>query len=386
MKNLLLVILCVSVASCKSFKDYQNQSSKLLEGKSQKFTIENNQFIVRLYVNNKEGDFLFDTGAMVSAITNKDYINAFSLTKENYYTSAKIKGATGTTIQSNHFISDTIYSEIITGKKNIFRHIIIDGKKTNCSEKSASTDGIIGFDIFKNAGQPILLDFQNLKITVLSSNYQTNGYKKLDVKIPTQIGSKITFPLIVDGNKMEFLFDTGNNGGLIISNKDNKIDPKKMFVEFETLVGSVDKMSNEKIKIYKDVTLGYNRILDMQINISSFPKLITNTLGISFIKHFNWILDFKTGAMYMKQISEIDNAEQNSELTKFSLKSGVINGKLIIGFKNSSINTNLNIGDQIISINNQKITPENICEMQELLNKTPDWGTLNIDVLPFQKN
>lgn len=382
MKNSLLLILFLVVSGCKSFNDYQNQRSELLEGKSQKFTLDNNQFTVDLYVNGKKGNFLFDTGATVSVITNKDFINNFSLTKENYYNSAKVKGATGTTIESNHFISETINSDIVSGKNNIFRHLLIEGKKTNCVENPSNVDGIIGFDVFKRAGQPILLDFENQKITVLDPNYLTDSYAKLEAKIPTNLGSKIIIPFLIDGNKMEFLFDTGNSGGFFISNNVNKIDSKKLFAEIETLIGTAGKMSYEKIKFYKDVSVKYNDILDKQINVSSFPKLITNTVGISFIKQFNWILDFKTGAMFMKQISETKYEEQNDKLINSSLKSGVLENRLIIAFKNSSTVTKFNVGDEIIAIKNQKVTAANLCEMQELLNKTEDWTTLQLKTIP----
>lgn len=62
----------------------------------------------------------------------------------------------------------------------------------------------------------------------------------------------------------------------------------------------------------------------------------------------------------------------------------MINNKILITFciENES---KYKMGDQITSLNNQKITPENICEMQEFLNKTQDWSTLNLEVVPATK-
>jgi len=44
-------------------------------------------------------------------------------------------------------------------------------------------------------------------------------------------------------------------------------------------------------------------------------------------------------------------------------------------------NSKFNVGDQITAINNTKVTPENISEIQNLLRKTEDWNTLNIEVI-----
>ena len=43
------------------------------------------------------------------------------------------------------------------------------------------------------------------------------------------------------------------------------------------------------------------------------------------------------------------------------------------------------LGDQIISVNGQKVTTENQCELQDLLNKTDDWNSLQLEVIPAQK-
>lgn len=379
-----LLLLFLLVSSCKSLNDYQNQKISLVEGNSQKFSNENNVLLTNLFVNGKKGTFLFDTGAMSSVITNKLFISSFVTNKKNYYTSIKMKGATGMTIESKSFVSDSISSTIIRGKKNIFKHLEVQSNEILCAIKDTVRDGIVGFDIFKRSGQPILLNFENNTIDALTRNYNTIGYQKLDVKIPA-IGSKITIPFMIDNIKTDFLFDTGNAGGFLISQKECKIEDSKIFLECETLVGIVNGFSTEKIKMYKDVSIKYNDIIDIRTNITSFPILHTNTLGISFIKNFNWILDFNTGMIYVKKITKFSNNENNSDLVKTKLKSGVINGKLIIGFKNLAFLFKHNVGDQITAINNIIVTPENICEMQDLLNKTEDWNTLNLEVVSATK-
>ena len=376
------ILVLISAVSCKSFTDFSNQKVSLNVNKSQKFDLTNNQIIIPLKVNNCDGKFVFDTGAMSSVITNNDFIKLFTLTNENYYTAVKVKGATGDYIKSNHLISDSISSNIISGRKKIFKHLIIESKKTNCFQNEQNQTGIIGFDIFKNAAQPILLDFENNNITVLGNNYITEGYSKLPTKINIGLGNKLTIPFLIEGVEVNFLFDTGNNGGFLMSEKQNKITDDKKIAGYESLIGTVGNFSLVKIKTYGNVSVKNDSISEIKTNVSVFPELITNTVGISFIKQFNWILDFGTGSVYIKQLSEFKNEDLSSEIENTKFKSIALENKLIIGFKNLSIKSTLNAGDEITAVNNQKVTPENICEMQDLLNKNEDWSTLELEVVP----
>jgi hypothetical protein len=59
-----------------------------------------------------------------------------------------------------------------------------------------------------------------------------------------------------------------------------------------------------------------------------------------------------------------------------------LDNKLLVGFVTNFYKGNLKLNNQIISVNNQKVTTENICEMQTLLNTTQNWDTLQLEVLP----
>ena len=368
--------------SCKSLNDYQNQEVILNEGNSQNFSVENNTLLTNLFINHKKGVFLFDTGASSSVILNNNFIHNFSLNKNNYYTSIRVVGATGVTIESKTFISDSISSTIFLGKKNIFKHFLVQNNKISCVNSDTFKDGILGLDVFKRSRQRILLNFENNSIEVLKTNYDTKGFHKIDAKVPTNFGSKITIPFFVDGIKTNFLFDTGNAGGFLIQEKKNKIKDEKLITECETYISSVDRMTNEKIKFYKNVSIKHNNIINISSNVTVLPKLQTNTLGVAFIKNFNWLIDFSTGSIYVKRIS---NYENSNNLVHERLKSGVVNDKLIIVFKNLAYSLKQNLGDQITSVNNIKVSSENICEMQNLLNETKDWSNLKLEIIPSIK-
>lgn len=375
----LLILISFTFIGCKSFSDYTNQKVVLKKDALANFDLKDNQIILSLNVNNSKGAFLFDTGASKSVITDGIYMSKMNLNKENYYNSAKVKNATLGFIESNNFISDSIENDLFTGQNVIFKHIVIEKTASNCLKEINVSNGIIGFDIFKNAAKPIILNFEENTISVLNNNYSIEGYQKLKTKLQLLTGNKLQIPLLIDGVETKFLFDTGNNGGLLLKAKDCKINSQKLFLDCQSLVGTVSGYSIENIKGYQNVSLQYDNFIDETVKISVFTRLTTNTLGIAFIKNFNWILDFENGNVFFKQISKISEV-QNSKPEILNFKSYALNDKLLIAFKNMTLNSNLNVGDQIISLNNQIITSANICEMQDLLNNTQDWNTLNIEI------
>jgi hypothetical protein len=78
------------------------------------------------------------------------------------------------------------------------------------------------------------------------------------------------------------------------------------------------------------------------------------------------------------------NTTDSTFKRKVTYYAGVIDGKLEVIVKEKS-QTKFNLGDEIVSVNRQKVTAENQCEIQDLLNKTEDWSNLQIEVLTSSK-
>lgn len=371
-----LIIVSSTIISCSSYKDYSNQVSVLNENSIQSFTLENNKLHIPALINNESGIFLFDTGAQSSALLDSMFLQKINKNNE-LKKGAKIVGANGVTIQSYNFVSSTANSGFFTSKNKIFRFIKILKQKTKyCNEVQPNNIGIIGIDFIENSELPVLLDFEKSKIEILNKDFTFQNYTKSSAKIKT-LGSKIILPLVINNKKIDFLFDTGNNGGLIIKNEDFK-SSKQPNVEFNTLIETVNGISSQKIKSYYNADIIFNETEKINCKISVFDNLHINTLGIKFIKKFNWIFDFKNNVVYFKKINNIENTD--IEIPPFTIQSIAVNSKLLVGFKLNTDNNNFNINDEIISVNNNIITPENVCEMQNLLNSKPNWEELKIEI------
>ena len=384
MKKKVFYALLVLNFSCKSFDDFRNQKVVLETNKSQKIEFKNGVYYLNLKVNGVSGNFLFDTGAMTSVINDDNYLNQFHLTPKNYYTSYKLKGPDGVQIESNKFVSDSIKSDIINGSKNIFNHITNVKATTDCLKENEPPVGIIGFDIFKRASQPILFDISNNEIRVLQSKYNINGYQKLDTNISSIFGSEIIIPVKINNKIIKFTLDTGFNGGVLISSKEDILSKSNLYEEFEIGFITVSKLSVSKAFIYSNINIADNYLFTEPTIISTISNINKNLLGINFIKQFNWIFDFNSGVVYVKRISN-SNTETLKVLEKLQITSLSFNGELLIVYKKINCYPNFHLLDKIISVNGKSVTPENICEMQDLLNKTQNWDSLKLEVIPKTK-
>ncbi len=98
-----------------------------------------------------------------------------------------------------------------------------------------------------------------------------------------------------------------------------------------------------------------------------------NLIGMQFIKQFNWIIDYKNKTVFIKPINY---KEQKKNYSK-TIKVIAFNNYLIIGLKSKNINK-YHLGDTIVSVNNNKITKQNICFFENLLNNEKDWNKFDI--------
>jgi hypothetical protein len=118
--------------------------------------------------------------------------------------------------------------------------------------------------------------------------------------------------------------------------------------------------------------------LESKLNVSSSIK--AQNIGIEFIKGFDWLIDYNNNKVYVKRNQ---NKIESAFTRKISYYAKANQDKLNIVVKEKS-QTQYHLGDQIIAVNNQKVTAENNCEFQDLLNKTDDWSTLQLEVISTQ--
>ena len=384
MKKTVLLLSLITLISCKSLSIYSNQDVKTNES-SEKIVLKNNCILMNCAIEDKPQMFQVDLGATTSAIFD-------TLVIPNYYKKEKgtfgsIKSGDNKSAKST-FVALKVNNNLVSGSKKAFLVLPIYNQsmsKYDCIPKDFKNDkiGLYGYDFFGEDEYVTVMDFDKLTI----SNYKNERLNELIKYGYNEIKSEfskrwLSIFVTINGVEYKFRIDTGFNNSFNIpfSKKINFLHESHQSIEgnlYHTLTGTTknntDYFFNEKELFFN------NSNYKTALTISQSIKF--QNVGMGFIKGFNWIFDSKNKKIYVKK-NGIELDIKSSYTKKYMVFAE--NHKLKIIAKNT-LETKYNVGDEITAINYTKVTPENICEMQDLIRKTEDLNTLNIEVIPVTK-
>ena len=361
--------------SCKAIKLINSQKITTLKNISN-MTFVGKTLSLDVKVDSVNTSFLFDTGAMASIILDTSVVKNFASKKKFDFGSTV--GANGVKIKNSLF-SVSLNSVLFKSENKVTT--FINKPKSFCSSQKQVTTGIVGLDVFFNDDLTLFLDFSNKKISnVDESDVQDIKNRNQMELIESECkNNKIFIFLNINDVKCKFKLDTGYNGNIIMPANDKlKIDKKNLSFELEGAVfNTVSTSTNGSELFYENVSLRLGNFdLLSKLNISTTIK--AQNIGIDFIKSFDWLIDYNNNKIYIRKNQ---NDLEKTYTEKINYYSKIINGKIIVIVKEKSSNK-YSLGDEISIINYQKVTTENICDMQKLLKETKDWNTLNLEVIP----
>lgn len=342
MKKVLLIPIAFLLCSCSLIKLSKiiNNQAITLKNDSINFNLENNRVLLQNDVN-----FMLDIGAANVLFTNK--LQHFKI--KDSLSIGSLETPTGEKLENKALVLDSISNDLFTIKKAVFRKV----DKNYCF----SSYGFLGPETFEN--QTIAIDFKENKIyKTETSNNQLADYEKL--KVTDFDGYFFYIEVLVNNVKIPVKLDTGNPFDLVLTDKYFKKSNKDIFLSYQKGSKSTSNgLADLKMNNYSDSIL-----------IKSTPKVKRNLLGVGFMKNYNWILDYKNGNVYAKKITK-------NKPKYFFNKSFIENNKLFYGETYQKEKRDW-LGKEIVSVGKIKVTPENSCEMQNLINQTEDWGQLEL--------
>lgn len=375
MKKLSLLFLFI-FCSCTTIKQLSSQKI------TTKIACSDNDFkekmiYLKAKIDGKVENFLFDTGATMSVITDSTAITGMESKKFGNF--GTVTGADNKTTDLKTFTAE-FESEFFFSTNKAFAYV--PRKQTKCQSKE-NFKGIIGLDVFFIDSAVLQLDFTNKKICNIESkeisNIIGNGYNELKSECKAK---KIYIFITVDGKEYKFKLDTGFSGSLVIPYSD-KLDftkYSKITIEGEML-RSIASTTNGEENFHEDVPVSFNNSnLNTIFQVSNTLKV--QNMGMRFIRGFDWIIDYKNNKVYVKRNNNKIDAYLNKNAFKYIVSENF--RKLVVSAKQKQL-TKYNLGDEITSVNKQKITPENICEMQNLLNNSQDWNNIELEIIPAKK-
>lgn len=371
-KILYIIPLLFLLQSCKLLSLINNEEVITKTGSVE---VKSPGLFVDIDIDNvKKVPFLFDTGASLTFI-NYDSIIDYSKKRKTFKFgnvstpdgSKTRKEITGLYIKTPWFES----------KNKVVGLFIMPKRK--CTTKTYYY-GVIGLDAFVNSN--LILELNNENHTISSyintdfDKEKLNGFSKINAIIDKK---KILIPLTINGVTDNYLLDTGNSSGIITpySKQLDSISTNKIITEGKTFQSVKAAFGNETT-IVQEVPV---KMGDQNFNapVLMMPNGINKNMGMEAIKQFNWFINFTTKEVFIKK-----NSILSKEIKIKKVYYTTINKDRIFVIAKIKGNNKYNIDDQITSINNQKVTSENICEMQDLLNKTEDWSALKLEIIPFK--
>ncbi|RTY93968.1 hypothetical protein [Flavobacterium sp. GT3R68] len=363
-----LIFFIFFFTSCTVFKQYYTQEINHKAGKIT-FLMKSNMPIIEIEMNSKKFPFVFDTGATATIVQD-------TLMVENFHKSAKgslsAKGVNGVKVEVstiNYPIKTTLFES-----KNKFL-AVKQAEVNNCFTRNFY--GILGMDCFINDKLTMQINFSDKTLALIhKDSVNTSDYKEIESSFRDQM---IFVNFEINGTKKQFKLDTGFSDFFIIPLND---DPMFNKLDAELYNGSsfkaFDEFSDNNKEIhYKNVEMDFAGEKFVSTVIASSSNKATN-VGIRFMKNFDWILDFENKKVFVKRINTENKL--NKDFKKYNYITYNSNNQIVIILKNQQL-IDYNVGDVITSINGEKVTAKNICEMNIKLNKAVDWGTLQLEII-----
>ena len=378
MKTKILVVILLHgmiLGSCTSIRMLSNQKI-ISKTNCSELSFEGKIPLIPITIEGLNKKFIFDTGATISMVSDSTMIKGFS--DKEFGTFGAAKGADEKKIR-NKMLPVSINSNLFESKNKVLTFINLPASK--CEKVTKKQAGIIGLDLFFDKDLTLQMDFSNSKICNISEQQlqqllldKDKQYKLIKSKCKT---NQIFIYLTIEGKEHKFLVDTGYTGNILFPYNDKLKFKNSDKIELEgSLYKSISSFSNGTEVFYQNMPIKFaGENVESKITVSSSIK--AQNIGIEFIKGFDWLIDYNNNKIYVKRNQ---NKIENTFNRKVTYYSKAIHEKLKIVVKEKS-QTQYHLGDEVISVNGQKVTGENNCELQDLLNKTADWNSLQLQVV-----
>ena len=235
---------------------------------------------------------------------------------------------------------------------------------------------MLGLFAFPNRRNVMLLNFSDTTIMLLDlfgQDYDTTGFMRVK---SNDLYSRIEIYLTVDSVEYEFLFDTGYNGFLSLPQSEkHKKENDVSIVGFTSIDISGIVIDTITIQHTNTLSMGYWDSMEGTIR---YAKKSTPNMGMEFISCFDWIIDRCRGKVYARKIKDTkcDTVSYQIQYAVLALDTTLQVIRLPLG------ETEYQLFSIIDSVNGEKVTMENICQMQGLLNKPNGFKDNEMVILP----
>jgi hypothetical protein len=184
----------------------------------------------------------------------------------------------------------------------------------------------------------------------------------------------------INGVEYECIFDTGNGAAAFLLQDEQRVDsPRKEDYVFEGSYGqAIGGHTDKQTFVWANQERLNLAGADKETEVLYVKSVSSNNMGLKAISKYDWIISSRGGNLKMYAKPHETDVTKPFETPAYRVSTS--DGTLRIMTRLVDGNEKFKVGDQIISVNGEKITEENICHYYDLLTENKDWSGFEIRV------
>ena len=332
-----------------------------------------NQMLLKAEINGKSDTVMYDTGVnsfallMYTPSTKPEGMKFYNHRVSGADKKSKIKVTTlPVTIKTDMVVSEGV------GFANLGPEPPVCQK-----ESSLSVHNIIGFQGLNLIRYKI--GFANNMMYELPDSLIIDTTEFIPVKCEYKMNVLWVYPRI-NGVEYECIFDTGNGAAAFLLQDEHRVgNPLENDYVFEGSYGqAIGGHTDKQTFVLADQERLSLASVDKETEVMYVKSLAHNNMGLKAISKYDWIISNLDSNLRMYARPHATDVVKPFEASAYRVSTA--DGTLKILTRLINGNEKYKVGDQIISVNGEKITEENICHYYELLTENKDWSGFEIRV------
>lgn len=330
-----------------------------------------NQMLLKAEINGKSDTVMYDSGVnsfallMYTPSTKPEGMKFYNNRVSGADKRSKIKMTTlPVTIKTNMVVSEGLGFANLGPEPPICQR-----------EEALSAHNIIGFQGLNLVRY--MIDFTDNQMYEIPDSLSIDTTEFIPIKCKLYRDVLWVYPRI-NGVEYECIFDTGNGAAAFLLQDEQRVDsPGEKDYVFEGSFGqAIGGHTDKQTFVYASHENLSLAGVDKDTEVLYVKSVSNNNMGLKAISKYDWIISSRGGNLKMYARPHATDVFKPFEAPAYRVSTA--DGTLKILNRLIDGNEKFKVGDQIISVNGEKITEENICHYYELLTESKDWSGLDI--------
>ena len=332
-----------------------------------------NQMLLKAEINGKSDTVMYDSGVNLFALlmytpsTKPEGMKFYNNRVSGADKRSKIKMTTlPVTIKTNMVVSEGLGFANLGPEPPICQR-----------EEALSAHNIIGFQGLNLVRY--MIDFTDNQMYEIPDSLSIDTTEFIPIKCKLYRDVLWVYPRI-NGVEYECIFDTGNGAAAFLLQDEQRVDsPGEKDYVFEGSFGqAIGGHTDKQTFVYASHENLSLAGVDKDTEVLYVKSVSNNNMGLKAISKYDWIISSRGGNLKMYARPHATDVFKPFEAPAYRVSTA--DGTLKILNRLIDGKEKFKVGDQIISVNGEIITEENICHYYDLLTENKDWSGFEIEV------